>query len=118
MWNFHEHPGLLYVIATLLPLASFVILLLIGALRNAAQPYRSSGFGATLYWLFGGDKPSRIGAYVATGAIALSFVLSATGLVWFVKDFGVGHHDESTQAAAPETETKPAGHCCRGPAGT
>jgi NADH-quinone oxidoreductase subunit L len=110
MWNIHEHPGLLYVLATLLPLASFVILLLIGALRNAARPYRGSGFGATLYWLFGGDKPLRIGAYIATGAVALSFVLSATGLVWFLKDFGVGHHHEEAQAAAVETETKPAGH--------
>jgi NADH-quinone oxidoreductase subunit L len=109
MWNIHEHPGRLYVIATLLPLASFVILLLVGALRNAARPYRSSGFGATLYWLFGGDKPVRVGAYVATGAIALSFILSATGLVWFLKDFGVGHQHEEARATAPETESKPAG---------
>src|SRR6516164_5539156 len=108
MWNLHEHPGRLYVIATLLPLASFVILLLLGALRNGARPYRGSSFGATLYWLFGGDKPVRIGAYIATGAIALSFILSATGLVWFLKDFGVGHHHDETLAAAAETETKPA----------
>ncbi|HLW67667.1 MAG TPA: NADH-quinone oxidoreductase subunit L [Gemmataceae bacterium] len=110
MWNIHEHPGLLYVIATLLPLASFVILLLIGALRNAARPYGGNGFGATLYWLFGGDQPVRIGAYVATGAIALSFILSATGLVWFLNDKGVGHHHDEVQTSGTETETKPAGH--------
>src|SRR5262249_5761807 len=61
-------------------------------------------------WLFGGDQPVRIGAWIATGAIALSFVLSAAGLVWFLKDFGVGHHHEEVVAAAPETESKPADH--------
>ncbi|HEV3145573.1 MAG TPA: NADH-quinone oxidoreductase subunit L, partial [Gemmataceae bacterium] len=109
MWNIPEHPGRLYVIATLLPIASFVILLLIGGLRNAARPYRGSSVGATLYWLFGGDQPLRMGAWIATGAIALSFILSATGLVWFLKDFGVGHHEE-TLAAVVETETKAGAH--------
>ena len=27
--EFHEHPGLIYVVATLVPLASFVLLLLV-----------------------------------------------------------------------------------------
>jgi NADH-quinone oxidoreductase subunit L len=95
-FKLENNPGLLYVAATLLPLASFLILLLIGGLRNAFRPYRSSGgVGATLFHVFGGDQPMRIGAYVATAAIAGSFLLSAAGLVWFLKDRGVGHHEHA-----------------------
>src|SRR5262249_17312474 len=104
MWNIKEHPGLLYVIATLLPLASFALLLVLGGLRNAAGPYRRSGVGATLYWLFGGDRPVRLGAWVATGAIALSFLCSATGLVWFLKDHPPGHEHQEAHAAAGHDE--------------
>src|SRR6185295_16478644 len=86
-----EHPGRLYVIATLLPLASFVFLLLWGGLRNAARPFRQGGIGQKIYWLAGGDVPSKIGAYVATAAIGLSCALCITGLVWFLKTEGVGH---------------------------
>ena len=55
-----ENPGLLYVAATLLPLASFVLLLVAGGLRLAARPYRDTpGFGASLYQTLGGDRPQR-----------------------------------------------------------
>ena len=54
-----EHPGLLYVAATLLPLASFVLLLLAGALRLAARPYRDTPLGSALFQMLGGDRPNR-----------------------------------------------------------
>ena len=80
----NQHPGWLYVIATLLPLASFVFLLLFGAVRNVARAYRATGPGGLVYGALGGDTPPRIGAYVATAAIGLSCVLSLVGLVWFL----------------------------------
>ncbi|MCX7701740.1 MAG: NADH-quinone oxidoreductase subunit L [Gemmataceae bacterium] len=106
--DFVEHPGRLYVVATLLPLASFFLLLLLGAIRNAARPYRESGLGRTIYQLCGGDRPNTIGAYVATTAIALSCVLCLVGLVWFLQTHPVsdshghahaaGHHDDHGHA--------------------
>ncbi|MFL5339731.1 MAG: NADH-quinone oxidoreductase subunit L [Gemmataceae bacterium] len=109
MQYFEESPGRLYVVATLLPLASFVLLLLLGGVRNAFRPYRhGSGLGATLFQVFGGDQPSRVGAYVATAAIAASFLLCATGLVWFLNDKGTGgHHSHHEQVA--EDDKKEAG---------
>jgi NADH-quinone oxidoreductase subunit L len=84
-------PGLLYVAATLLPLLSFTILLLCGAVR----------------WLPGqtaGRTPARWPAYVATAAIALSCVLSVTGFVLYASEHA--HHGatsagEDRPAAAP-----------------
>ena len=92
--DFVEYPGRLYVVATLLPLASFFILLLLGGLRHAARPYREHGIGKSLYELAGGDRPTTLGAYVATTAIALSCVLCLIGLVWFLQThpIGEGHH--------------------------
>lgn len=86
---FYEHPGLLYVVATLLPLAAFVFLLLAGGLRNFLRPQReSAGIGASLYQMLGGDVPIKFAAYVATGAIGLAFVFSLIGAVTF---FGESH---------------------------
>jgi NADH-quinone oxidoreductase subunit L len=81
------HPGFLYVIATLLPLASFLILLLAAALRAAARPYRDSdGPGAALFRALGGDIPQKWPAYVATGAMALAFAVSVVGYAMFKAD--------------------------------
>src|SRR5260221_5762219 len=88
-----QSPGRLSVVATLLPLASFVLLLLLGGLRNAARPYRQSGIGQQIFWLLGGDVPSKIGAYVATAAIGLSCILCLIGLVWFLNSHPLGHHE-------------------------
>ncbi len=74
MTSLTEHPGLLYVIATLLPLVSFVLLFL------------------------GGKRWGKAGAYVATGAIGGACVLSVIGLVLFLDrthyEHLQGHHDE------------------------
>ena len=63
-FDFDSHPGNLYVIATLLPLASFLVLLLAGAVRAFLRSQRATG---GLYQLLGGDNPRRGAAYVATG---------------------------------------------------
>src|SRR5947207_1174411 len=85
-----EHPGMLYVVATLLPLASFTLLLLVGAVRRYLRSQRQLGFAARAYAALGGDTPGRGAAYVATGAMGLAFVLSVIGFVLFVNDFGTG----------------------------
>ncbi|MFN4261793.1 MAG: NADH-quinone oxidoreductase subunit L [Gemmataceae bacterium] len=98
MFDFSAHPGLLYVYATLLPLLSFLLLFLAGGIRGLARSYKGSGLGRTIYDLLGGDTPRRTGAYVATAAIALSFVLSLVGFLLHAQD--VAHHDTHEHHAA------------------
>jgi NADH-quinone oxidoreductase subunit L len=82
-------PGRLYVVATLVPLAAFALLLVGACLRGVCRPYReSSGLARFVYFFLGGHKPLRSGAYLATGAIALSAVLGIYGLVRFLDDAG------------------------------
>ncbi len=89
---FESHPGLLYVVATLLPLASFTLILLGGALRTFLRSQRTpGGFSDTLYELMGGDTPRRTGAWVATGAIMLACLLCVIGLVKFLGEYGELH---------------------------
>src|SRR5437899_126372 len=105
--DFGAHPGLLYVVATLLPLASFVLLLLAGAVRAAARPLRDTELGGSLFRLLGGDTPSRTGAYIATGAIGGAFLFSLIGFVLFVRDHAHEH--------GPPAEKAPAGQQAKGP---
>src|SRR5438067_6913436 len=81
---FDHNPGLLYVVATLLPLASFVVLLVAGGLKNFGRTRRDTGWGESLYWLFGGDRPGKGGAYLATAAIGAACVLCVVGLFQFL----------------------------------
>src|SRR5947209_1380387 len=87
-----QQPGLLFVVATLLPLASFVLLLLGGAIRCYVRKSPEESAGATIYQLLGGDRPTRMGAYVATGAIFLSFVLCLIGSIIFLVGFSNYEH--------------------------
>lgn len=84
-----RHPGLLYVIATLIPLASFLLLLLAGLLRNFGRRSPEGSLGHNLYRVMGGETPGRGAAYVATAAIFLAFVCSLTGFIWHLQD---SHH--------------------------
>ncbi len=85
-----EHPpGLLFVIATLLPLASFVVLLLWGAVRWGMRPYAKENPGVNaVFQAIGGEVPGRGPAFVALGAIALAFVCSLTGFIIFLPEAG------------------------------
>ncbi len=82
-WFLDKYPGWYFVIATLLPLASFVLILLSFGLWCVFRNYRDTSWGENLYNLFGGDRPGKTPAYVATGAIGLAFVFSLTGFVLF-----------------------------------
>src|SRR5436305_535557 len=102
-----DEPGLLYVAATLIPLASFVFLLVAGGLKNLGRTHRSTDWGSTLYWLLGGDQVGKGGAYLATGAIATSAVLGFIGLGLFLRQFPVvlvEHAAHATEHAAPHTD--------------
>ena len=81
-----QHPGQLYVAATLLPLASFLLLLLAGAIRAAARSYQGTPVGAALYQALGGARPTRVGAYIATAAMGSAFVLSVIGFALLFPD--------------------------------
>ncbi len=89
-WFLQEHPGFYFVIATLLPLASFVLILLSFGLWSLFRNYREAEWGNSLYNLFGGDRPGRTPAYVATGAIGLAFLFSLIGFVIYTH----GQHEE------------------------
>jgi NADH-quinone oxidoreductase subunit L len=94
-----EHPGRLYVAATLLPLASFFILLLAGALRAAVRPVRDNPLAGAIFRALGGDTPHRAGAFIATSAISLAFVLSLVGFVFFAQDYGLSTPEHSSEHA-------------------
>ena len=79
-----EVPGRLYVVATLLPLAGFALLLVAGAVRNLCRPFRQvGGFGSSVYWLLGGDRPLKTGAYFVTGCMAVAATLGVLGAALF-----------------------------------
>src|SRR3954462_2218146 len=86
--DFAGKPGLIFVVATLLPLASFVLILLAFAVRTALRSSPEGSLGETLYRATGGAIPPRWPAWMATGAIGLAFVCSATGFVWFSREHG------------------------------
>jgi NADH-quinone oxidoreductase subunit L len=96
------NPGRLYVVATLLPLTSFALLLLVGGVRALCRPFRSTpGTASSLYWLCGGDRPLKTGAYFATGMMAVAAAIAVAGLVMFLKDSGKSldtHHGDSKWA--------------------
>lgn len=96
------NPGRLYVVATLLPLASFALLLIAGGVRGLCRTSRQKpGVASSLYWLCGGDRPLRTGAYFATGMMAVSAAIAVAGLVMFLKDSDKpldSHHGDSKWA--------------------
>jgi NADH-quinone oxidoreductase subunit L len=81
-----QYPGYLFVAATLIPLASFVLIFLGFGVCAVVRRYRDTPAGEALYNLLTPDVPSRVPAYVALGAIALAFVCSLTGFVLYNAD--------------------------------
>ncbi len=84
---FHEHPGLLFVVATLLPMVSFTLLLLAGAKRCFLRPHAKTNPAAkALFNFLGGEVTGRGPAYVALGAIGLAFFFSMAGFVHYLDE--------------------------------
>src|SRR5215467_7536919 len=80
---FEHKPGLIYVVATLLPLASFALLLLAGMVRMMLRSQPAGSTGRGLYEFLGGDTPRKWPAFVATGAMGLSFICAVIGFFAF-----------------------------------
>jgi NADH-quinone oxidoreductase subunit L len=99
-----NNPGVLFVIATLLPLASFLLVLLGFGLWCVFRPYRETEYGAVLYHLFGGDTPGRTPAYFALGAIFLAFVCSSVGFGWYT--IASYKHESAVQAKEAEIKNR------------
>src|SRR5215813_1509401 len=102
--DFNSKPGLLFVVATLLPLASFLFVILYFALRTALRSSKEGTGGASLYQALGGDTPAKWPAYLATLAIGLACVCSVIGSVGFLRD---EHHlTELKQELAQTPQTQ------------
>jgi NADH-quinone oxidoreductase subunit L len=84
MPNFVDRPGYWFVLATVLPLLSFLLIFLASGMWCLARRYNWKG----MYELFGGDKPGKLPAFFALGAIGLAFVCCAVG---FVNYYGEEH---------------------------
>ncbi len=113
--GFEANPGRLYVVATLLPLGAFILLLIAGTVRSACRPFRKQGgFAGSLYWVCGGDKPLKTGAYLATACMAVAAILAVAALVVFLTDTAgsgpVGKWAERTDwlRLGPPDSTSPA----------
>lgn len=95
---FLDTPGRLYVLATLLPLAAFVFMMVGGLIRSLARPARHTSQTASFfYYLFGGDRPLKAGAYLATTAIGLSALLAILGLVIYLGE-AAAHAEQHSDA--------------------
>jgi NADH-quinone oxidoreductase subunit L len=91
--EFQDRPGLLFVVATLLPLASFLLVFLSFGLWAVFRPYRDDRDArASLFTFLGGDSPGRLPAYVALAAIVGAFLSSLGGATTFFIDQGQRHH--------------------------
>lgn len=110
MLNFQETPGHLFVLATLLPLVSFVLVLLASGLWCVARRYReSSPLAENLYQLAGGDVPTKTPAYIALAAIALAFVCSLVGFILYERDQAHhlhSRHEQQEKVDALEVDLK------------
>ena len=96
-----EKPGLWFVLATLMPLGSFLFLLIVGGVRNYLRKTQPETYGLPLRWP----------AYVATAAIFLAFICSSIGFVQRIADHGHGgahaghhHHDHGDKDGKEEAE--------------
>ncbi len=106
-----NQPGLLFVIATLLPLGSFALLLAWGALRWGLRPYAKNGsLVDNVYQCLGGPVPGPGPAYVATAAIGLAFLCSFIGFGVFLSEVGEMHRLEHHLHELHLEHAKPHGH--------
>jgi NADH-quinone oxidoreductase subunit L len=98
--DLQHHPGLLFVAATLLPLLSFVLILLSFAVKTFVRTSAEGSAGAAIFRMLGGPAPGRAAAFVATGAIGLACVLCLIGFVIYVR----GHASHEAEERKLETE--------------
>ncbi|MCZ2343584.1 MAG: NADH-quinone oxidoreductase subunit L [Bacteroidales bacterium] len=77
---FAEHPGRLYVAATLLPLVPAVLILLIGTVRNLTRPYADvPGIAGWLYARLNHPRVELAGAWLSIGVMGLVSFIAVYG---------------------------------------
>jgi NADH-quinone oxidoreductase subunit L len=96
MKMFLDTPAYFFVAATLLPLASFAILLLLSGLWSLARRYEWEGLQKSL----SSEEASKGAAYLAIAAIGLAAVCSFAGAYLYWKD--LSHHLELKHHAEHE----------------
>jgi NADH-quinone oxidoreductase subunit L len=106
MPDFQNHPGYLFVAATLLPLASFLLVFLFcGVWALARRSQNSRGEPEGLFKTLDAPLFRRLPAWVALGAIAGAFLLSLTGfLIYNTRVGGFQHEIEASQAKLEAAE--------------
>src|SRR2546423_12675068 len=107
MVDFANNPGQLFVVATLLPLASFLFLIVCFAIRSALRSSKEGTAGASLYQLLGGDPPARWPAWLATAAIGFACVCSVSGAVRYLREH---HHLEELNHDLAQTPKNQSQH--------
>ena len=86
-FDFAEHPGRAYLVATLLPLVPVVLLLIAATVRNMARSRsQTDSISSRIYWLLGGDQPLKTGGYLSLLFLLGSFALSIWGMVHFFEE--------------------------------
>ncbi len=91
-FDFAEHPGRAYLVATLLPLVPVLLLLFAATIRNMARSRSGTDSVASrVYWLFGGDQPLKTGGTISILFLIGSFGLSVWGLLQFHEDVHTYH---------------------------
>jgi NADH-quinone oxidoreductase subunit L len=97
-----HHPGFYFVGATLLPMLSFVLILLAFAVKTFLRKSPEGSPSHALFTMMGGAVPSRVPAFIATGAIGLACVLSIVGFVTYAS----GHAEHEANAILLEGQVE------------
>ena len=98
-FDFAEHPGRAYLVATLLPLIPVLLLLFAATVRNMARSRSGTDSVASrIYWLFGGDQPLKTGGTLSILFLLGSFGLSVWGLLQFQEEIHT-YHDSPQELA-------------------
>src|SRR5215468_10721517 len=90
-----DHPGLLFVAATFLPLAAFTLLLVLGGVRNFLRPFHHQPAWAGVYRFLDHDATGRGSFYVGFAGIVLAFFCSFSGFCLYLGEWH--HHAEAEQ---------------------
>lgn len=89
MFDLAQHPGRLFLFATLLPLVPAVVLALAGMAQHLTRG--CGGWRGTLHTALGGDRSRPIAGYFTVACMMLAAGLAGWGAVEFFKDDGTHH---------------------------
>ena len=92
---FAEHPGRLYVLATLLPLVPAAVLLLVITARNLTRPYANAGgMAGRVYGLLNRPNVDLAGAWLSIGVMGIVSTIAVFGLTTMLIDWHYTPHPD------------------------